>query len=626
MIALSPFWVGFSSILMLALTLTLWGGQSAFAENTERRPVVYQLVVRHFGNRNPTNAYAGTLEQNGSGKFSDITPRALREIRSLGVTHIWLTGVLQQATTTDYSFIGEPADDPDIVKGRAGSFFAIRDYFDVSPDYADNPQLRLEEFRALVARIHASGLKVLIDLVPNHLARSYGSTVHPEFDPGQNDDQSRPISLENNFIYAQGSVGSPLRLPSLQTGWRIDGMDGLFPLEDGSKGRVPKATGNRVLSAAPSPTDWYETILLNYGFDFLSGRSLYRSEQLPANSTWTFMDEVIRYWTTDFLVDGFRVDFAHWVPTDFWAWAIKRARERRPGAFFLAEAYENQFGLLQAGFDAVYDDETYDLLKGVQNRTRTLEDLLYRQLSIGNSERSGLLRYLENHDERRLASPIVYNVSPDDSGFGSMEEVRLFGPLHYFQGGGPLLVYNGQTVGERGEGQEGFDGDNGKTSIFDYWQPARLARWVNGGEFGFSRLTPQEIALNQYYKDLLSFANQPELLSDRFYQLDRAGGNTSSPGITAYARYVLGGGRLLLVVSNFTEEERNVQIKIPEDLAIYDARLPLESRITLEFSRRGTDGRQTGGSLSREALITQGVRLNLPARTTVVYSLGGVGG
>lgn len=620
MVLLSPAWAGLAVLCIFLNSLT--GSRSAFADAPDRRPVVYQLVVRHFGNKNSTNAFAGTLQQNGTGKFSDITDRALREIRSLGATHIWLTGVLQQATTTDHSSIGEPADDPDIVKGRAGSFFAIRDYFDVSPDYAQNPEQRLEEFRALVGRIHAAGLKVLLDLVPNHLARSYGSSVFPELDPGRDDDQSRSFSLNNNFIYVAGEGASPLRLPSLQTGWRIEGMDGLFGPEDGSQGRKPKATGNRVISETPAPTDWYETIVLNYGFDFLRGQKLYSFDELPANSTWEFMDEVIRYWTADFQVDGFRVDFAHWVPTDFWRWVIKRARERRPGVYFLAEAYEKQLSLLQAGFNAVYDDESYDLLKGVQNRTRTLDDLRARQLSIGNSERSGLLRYLENHDERRFASPVVYNGNPDVSGFGAMDEVRLFGPLQYFQGGGPLLVYNGQTVGEPGEGREGFDGENGKTSIFDYWQPPHLSRWVNEGKFGFTRLSSQEISLQQYYKDLLLFAQRPELLSDRFYQLDRAGGNNAPPGVTSYARYIPGGGRLLIVLANFTETERSVSIKIPEEVSVYDARLPLELRATLEFSRKGTDGRQIGGTLTRDDLVEKGLWVNLPPRTSVVYSLG----
>ena len=106
------------------------------------RPVIYQLFVRHFGNTNETRKPNGTLAENGVGKFADINAAALDSLRDLGITHVWLTGVLQQATRTDYTAIGQPADDPDICKGRAGSPYAIKDCFDVCPDYALDPARR----------------------------------------------------------------------------------------------------------------------------------------------------------------------------------------------------------------------------------------------------------------------------------------------------------------------------------------------------------------------------------------------------------------------------------------------------------------------------------------------------
>jgi hypothetical protein len=176
----------------------------------------------------------------------------------MGFTHIWVTGVLQQATATDYADIGEPADDPDLLKGVAGSPYAIRDYFDVSPDYADDPAKRREEFKAMIDRIHAKGMKVLIDFVPNHVARSYGSNVKPELSFGANDNRDKFFDPKNNFYYLAGEVeiggsGPPLRLPTVDGNGRatsptvqaVGGGDGLF---DGEKefGRV---TGNDIALA-----------------------------------------------------------------------------------------------------------------------------------------------------------------------------------------------------------------------------------------------------------------------------------------------------------------------------------------------------------------------------------------
>ena len=151
------------SVVMFAMTIS-----SPAAAAT--RPVIYQLMVRTFGNTNETRKTNGTLEENGCGKFNDINQAALVSLKQMGFTHVWLTGVLEQASGTAYP--DRPADAPDILKGIAGSPYAIKDYFDVCPDYAVKPANRLAEFKACVDRCHALGLKVIIDFVPNHVARS----------------------------------------------------------------------------------------------------------------------------------------------------------------------------------------------------------------------------------------------------------------------------------------------------------------------------------------------------------------------------------------------------------------------------------------------------------------------
>ena len=177
--------------------------------------IIYQLLPRLFGNTNTTNRVWGTLADNGSGTFADINDAALESIKTLGATHIWYTGVLEHATMTDYSAQGITPDDPAVVKGRAGSPYAIKDYYDVVPDFAESVPDRMAEFEALVARTHAHGLKVIIDIVPNHVARQYQSDAKPAGVPdlGEDDDVRQAFSTQNNFYYLPGTAFVPPFVP-----------------------------------------------------------------------------------------------------------------------------------------------------------------------------------------------------------------------------------------------------------------------------------------------------------------------------------------------------------------------------------------------------------------------------
>ena len=323
---------------------------------TTQKPVIYQLVVRYFGNTSQNNKKDGTISENGCGRFADINAEALNSLRRLGATHIWLTGILRQATLTDYSGINLPADVPNIVKGIAGSFYAVRDYYDVCPDYASTPANRMQEFEALVQRVHAAGILVIIDFVSNHVSRGYESVVNPAENLGHADDVTQFFSAQNNFFYLVSPPHQALHL-SGPSAWNPPGIvfDGRFAREDGSPGHPPKATGNNITSPTPSSSDWYETIKLNYGFNFVSRQATYS----PRPRTWDGADAILAYWQGKG-VDGFRCDFAHYVPSEAWAFLMARARARRP-AFFFAEAYpsvgsgdpvQSQDTLIQAGFDA----------------------------------------------------------------------------------------------------------------------------------------------------------------------------------------------------------------------------------------------------------------------------------
>ncbi|MEI7908303.1 MAG: alpha-amylase family glycosyl hydrolase [Verrucomicrobiota bacterium] len=540
------------------------------------RPLIYQLMPRSFGNTREAPVPNGSLAENGCGTFNDINPAALTSIRELGFTHVWLTGVLEQASGTAYP--NRPADAADILKGVAGSPYAIRDYFDVCPDYASDPDRRMEEFTELLDRCHAHGLRVIIDFVPNHVARSYASDVRPDLSFGVGDDRSAFFARDNHFYYLRAGDpggGPPLKLPTAGK----PGCTGHFAPEC-EYGRV---TGNNVISWAPGEFDWYETVKLNYGHDFTQGRD---TSHLPGPyaapavvpKTWRTMDQIVAYWQR-LGVDGFRVDMAHLVPMPFWRWLVKRARERQEGVFFAAEAYDNDPAkltdgqvldeLLDAGFDAVYDDPSYDVLEGLYDSGKWANDL--DDLAFTGARFHQSLRYAENHDEVRLANPQVWG------GLG-MRVGKPVCAVLFGLGRGPLMIYQGQEVGEPAVGVKGYCGDDARSSIFDYGSLPELLKWVNGGNYDGGRLSPEQKALRAWYGKLLAVLQQAAFVEGGYYGLNYANrenphfGRLDDEGVSghwlfAFLRHDPGSGQAFLVLANFHPSAtlRQVRVRIPQD-------------------------------------------------------------
>lgn len=525
------------------------------------KPVIYQLVVRYFGNTLGRNVCDGTFAENGCGKFNDIDAAAIAGIKELGVTHVWLTGVLRQATLTDHSDVGLPADPPDIVKGRAGSLYSVADYYDVCPDYAAVKAERLVEFRALVTRIRAAGLRVLIDLVPNHVSRGYRSTLsgHPHF--GAYDDQTVFFARDNSYFYLVEQPQQSLRLTH-DAGWAPKGVvfSGSFAGESGEAGRTPRVTGNNVRSCASSATDWYDTVKLNYGWDFVARKADY--DPLPI--TWRLMDGIVEYWQ-EFGVTGFRCDFAHYVPREAWIYLIARARERDAEAYFMAEAYpwkgsgdpiERIEQLLDAGFNAVYHDASYDQLKRIYQGRASLEDYANTMEEPGEA-RGRFVQYLENHDERRIASPIVTDAAPEGSGFGSPSAAYQLLPLQLLYSQGPVLLFNGQEVGEPGADEEGFSRQDGRTTIFDYWTMPEFSKWVDQHLYDGGKLAPVQHALRQFYARVGGLCQDPSVVGSGYWNLRDVNPEAFRQQLYAFARFEPGSGRTVIVVANFLPGQGN---------------------------------------------------------------------
>lgn len=516
--------------------------------------VIYQMMTRLFGNKTVTNANYGTIEENGVGKFNDINDAALRGIHELGVTHVWYTGVIEHAVLTDYTQNGIPLDDADVVKGRAGSPYAIKDYYDVNPDLAVNVAKRMEEFTQLVERTHNNKLKVIVDFVPNHVARAYKSDTKPQGvkDLGEGDDTSVAFKQTNNFYYLPGeSFQVPANYQSLGKN--------TFPTKDGKFDETPaKVTGNDQFTASPGVNEWFETVKLNYGIDIQNNRKTYFD---PVPETWVKMKDILVFWAGK-KVDGFRCDMAEMVPVEFWNYAIPQVKAINPEIIFIAEIYNpaQYNNYIETGkFDFLYDKvQLYDTLRGLLAGEKSTEDLDAIQKSLSGIN-DNMLHFLENHDEQRLASRFF--AGDPWKGLPAMVVSATIDR-------GPVMIYFGQEVGEPGAGTEGFQGDDGRTTIFDYWGVPEHQKWMNNGAFDGALLTSEQKQLRQFYADLLSLAKKNPAIAHGEY-MDVTAHNIRAGNmdrkVSAYVRFE--GEDKLLIINSFNAKDQSVKVNIPPDVA-----------------------------------------------------------
>jgi glycosidase len=506
---------------------------------------VYQILTRLFGNKNSRNKPHGTIEENGSGKFNDITDIVLNELKEAGYTHVWYIGALAHASATDYTEYGIPRQFPEIVKGKAGSPYAIRDCYDVDPDLAVNVKKRMQEFEELVARTHNAGLNVLIDFVPNHVARNYRSIAKPKHveDFGEKDDTSVVFAPHNNFYYLPGQ---PLDLQFLRDkGIEVNYVE-----------NPAKATGNDCFTNKPSEYDWYDTVKLNYGVDYLNER---RRCFDPIPNTWKKMRDILFFWAAKD-IDGFRCDMAEMVPLEFWKWVIPQIKAQFPDIIFFAEIYNPSVYrdfLADNTFDYLYDKVgLYDVLRDVACGYRPSSDITFILNAVGDIQHR-MINFMENHDEQRIASDFF--LKSGEKGKAAMIVTACINV-------NPVMIYFGQELGERGMDEEGFSGKDGRTSIFDYWSVDTVRRWNNNGKWNEELLTEEEIRLRKFYHKLIRLCNREKALREGlFYDLMYA--NYENPDFNSMKQYAFVRGDykdFLLVIANFSNEEEEVTVWIPD--------------------------------------------------------------
>ena len=502
--------------------------------------IVYQIFTRLFGNRNPTRKEWGSVAENGSGKMNDIDAQVLKRIKTMGVTHVWFTGVLRHASQTDYTAYGIPAQNAEVVKGRAGSPYAINDYYDIDPDLAVDVDKRMQEWESLIARTHKAGMKVIMDFVPNHVARQYHSVCKPKGvrDLGEDDDVNMHFSTRNNFYYCWGQ---PLDLGDV--------------IDSQTYHEAPaRATGNDHFDNRPGRNDWYETVKLNYGVDYCDAGG--RSEHFdPIPDTWTKMTDILMYWAGKG-VDGFRCDMAEMVPAAFWAYATKVVKTAYPHIIFIGEVYNPSLyrTYIGAGFDLLYDKVgMYDSLRDIVCGRRWASDIT-TQWQQTDDIRDHMLYFLENHDEQRIASDFFC--------VNAMKAIPAAAMSLFFQKN-PFMLYSGQEFGEKGMDKEGFSGRDGRTTIFDYWSPETLTHAYQ--ENAEDVYTQEQKYLAATYRQLLRLANEEKAIREG-ETFDLMYVNPWSEGFdprTNFAFLRKKDDEVMLIVLNFSQEARQLQVCIP---------------------------------------------------------------
>ncbi|MDR0795917.1 MAG: alpha-amylase [Tannerella sp.] len=509
--------------------------------NHVNKIIIYQVLPRLFGNKNQTLVKNGTMAENGVGKFSDFTCKALDEIKRMGITHIWYTGVIEHATQTDYSAYGIRKDHHAIVKGKAGSPYAIKDYYDVDPDLADDVPQRMLEFEKLIDRTHKAGMKVIIDFVPNHVARQYHSDARPPavYNLGQYDNTQKDFDPDNNFYYLSGQ--------QLKLHFGTYGDDPAyceFPA---------KVTGNNCFHANPAEHDWYETVKLNYGVDYEDGGFYYFD---PVPDTWYKMLDVLLFWKGKG-IDGFRCDMAEMVPVEFWHWVIPKVKTGSD-LIFIAEVYNPALYrdfIIKGGFDYLYDKVGfYDTLRDVICKKTSTSPITNCWQAVEGIQQH-LIRFLENHDEQRIASGFF--AGSGERGFPGMIVAATMQT-------NSVMIYSGQELGERGMDEEGFSGLDGRTTIYDYWSLPYIQNWINNERFDGTLLSEMQQKLSQSYAMLLHIAGtEPAIVQGRLFDLMYVNLHLCDYRNRIFAYLRIFEQEVILIAVNFHGEERTVSIVIP---------------------------------------------------------------
>jgi hypothetical protein len=485
-------------------------------------PALYQLNTR-------VCLHERSLALKRPATLDDIADALLDRLAAEGFDWVWLLGVWQtgeagrQVSLTQREWQAEYRELlPDFTPADVcGSPFAVREYV-VHRDFGGPPALE-----RLRKRLVDRGLKLMLDFVGNHTALDHPWVrLHPEFYVGGGaDDLAR----------------EPQNYRAIDTGH-----------------------GPRILAHGRDPyfPGWPDTLQLDYRRKDLREALVQELQGIAAQC------------------DGVRCDMARLLLSDvirrtwggsgvadsFWAGAIARVRERRPGFVFMAEAYwDLEWRLQQEGFDYTYDNRLYDRLRAQD------AGAVYGHLLAAPAYQRASARFLENHDEPRAAA-----VFPGPVHRAAAVIAHLVPGLRF--------IHDGQREG----------------------------RWLRTSNHLRRRLPePVDREVEGFYTRLFACMQRPEARTGFWQLLERRPAWEGNPTWQSYIAFswTAAGGRLLVAV-NYGPAQGQCYLMLPwADLR--QRRLLLVDLLNpaVTYERDGTD------------LAARGLYLDVPAWGHHVFAL-----
>lgn len=260
---------------------------------------------------------------------------------------------------------------------------------------------------------------------------------------------------------------------------------------------------------------------------------------------------VLQFWAARG-ADGFRFDMAELVPASQLRELISRVRAKYPELLMVAEVYikdNYRMFLDYVGFDLLYDKSgSYDILRNIVCCGGSARQLTWNWQWLGEMQPK-MLNFLENHDEQRIASREFAGSA------GRCYSALAFSALY---NNASFMLYFGQEVGE-----DASEGDCGRTSIFNWCDPAHVRR-LNAHIGAGTPLPEEDAAVLSRYREILSYAKLPAFSCGKTWDLCYCQDTQfDRDGCFAFLRY--DSASAYVVLCNFTAVPREMEIRIPRE-------------------------------------------------------------
>lgn len=349
-----------------------------------RDMVVYEMqanVVNATGNDYASRSTFSSLTNNTKNWNIDY-------ISSLGVNTIWLQ---------PFHPIGAKSD---CNSGDPGSPYSIKNLFQVAEHMGTDGtrETAMKEFTNFVIKARSQGVKVICDVIFNHVA----TDIEIERDP------DNPNNLNGNPLAEMRNVKPQWFSKYLGT---RSGCPTSKPQSDWANYKYTEPAANST-QIGPAPADRNDFVWPD-AFDLFWGTySALGDIQNTQDGAWNASEDVkkmteyyayfIKYWIekTGGTMGGFRCDFAQGLPRQAWQYLINKGKSIKPELYFVSESLDGgniAYRAWKGGFDAINENQLWAIVEDNDIQTTDLRSIIdTRKTQFGLAL---ILRGTMNHDQ-----------------------------------------------------------------------------------------------------------------------------------------------------------------------------------------------------------------------------------